>query len=113
MKRITALLAIIAFVMVSCGAPSPIGKWQLESISGEDLTEEEKGTIIELREDGSMEATRGKRVKKGDWELSEDGKTMYFIGEEGDKEEMSNVELSTDKMSFTERSNRVTLKRLN
>lgn len=114
MKKLVFVIAVIATLMTSCGGGenSLVGTWQLESVSGEELTESEKSATMTFNEDGTCVRKRGEREKKANWILSEDGKTITLKTEEGDENEMEGVELSADKLVFTERDDQITLKRI-
>jgi len=114
MKKLIYLFAIIAIGFTSCGGGGnpEIGTWQLDSVSGEELTESEKEATITLKEDGTYEQKRGERVKTGKWSLSEDGKTLTTTGEDGDSDTYENFECSGDVLSFSERDDKITFKRI-
>lgn len=114
MRKLVFVFAVMAMMLTSCGGSevSLVGNWQLESVSGEELTASEKEATMSFSEDGTCERRRGEHAKSMKWEMSEDGKTITIIGEDGDKDEMKNVELSAEKLVFSERDDIITLKRI-
>ena len=112
MKKAVVVLVLALGFLVSCGSePSVVGTWQLESVSGEELTESEKDMKITYKENGECESTRGDRTKEGTWKLSEDGKTMTMTSE-GRDELMEDLEVTAEKMTFSAGEDKITLKRL-
>ena len=111
MKKLLFVFAIISIVFVSCGNPA-VGTWQLDSVSGEELTASEKEAIFTIFEDGTYEQKRGSRTKKGKWSLSEDDKTLTTIDENGKSESYSNFECDGGVLSFFERDNKISFKRV-
>ena len=114
MKKLVFVFAVLAVVMTSCGGGSDsiIGTWQLDSVSGEELTESEKSATMTFNEDGSCIQKRGEKERKMTWTLSEDGKTLTVKKESGSEDVMENVELSGDKLSFSEGNDKITLKKI-
>ena len=111
MKRLgLVVLSAFTLLLVSCGGPSIEGTWQLDSVSGEELTEHEKDMTITFNEDGSCESSRGEESASGSWELSDDGKTLTFELD-GREEKCENVEVSGDELTFEQGSDKITLKR--
>ncbi len=111
MKKLLFVFATALLLLSSCGGgPSIVGTWQLESISGEELSEREKSSTITFTEDGKVEQQRGDKVREGNWSLSEDGKTLTLTLK--NKEEVfKDVEITEEKMSFKDREDIITLKR--
>ncbi len=113
MKRIIFVFAVLSLVLTSCGGgDSVVGKWQLESVVGEELTDAEKESTMTFNEDGTCENKRGDRIRKATYKLSEDGKTITLVMEGGNEDTMEDVVLTADKLSFTDRDETVTLKRI-
>lgn len=114
MKKLIFVFAIMAAFLTSCGGggTSIVGTWQLESVSGEELTDSEKEAVITFNEDGTCERKRGEHSKSFKWKMSEDGKTVTLTEEDGDENEMTDVVLSADKLVFSERNDKITLKRI-
>ena len=113
MKNLLTLL-LVAF-LTACGskAPSIEGKWQLESVSGEQLSEAEKQSTMLINSDGTLEMTMGDRIMKGTWKLSDDKKTLTLTrSEDGDQKDMKDLEITEEKLSFKERDDVITFKRL-
>ena len=112
MKRLILVIAVMAAVFTSCSEENHlIGTWQLDSVSGEELTDSEKEATMTFNEDGSCESKRGDNKKMAKWELSEDKKTLT-IDEDGDKFDMENVELSAESLSFSEGNDKITFKKI-
>lgn len=114
MKKLIYLFAIIAIGFTSCGGGGNaiVGTWQLDSVSGEELTASEKEATFTMNEDGSYEQKRGDRVIKGKWEVSEDGKTLTTTDEEGDVKTYADFECAGDVLSFSERDDKITFKKV-
>jgi len=113
MKKLICLLAIIAIGFTSCHSANPIiGTWQLESILGEELTDSEKEATFTMNKDGSFERKRGGKVKNGKWKLSDNSKTLTITQEDGDVEIFSNFNINKGKMTFSERDDAITLKKV-
>ena len=113
MKKIIYVFAIITLAFTSCGGgESPIiGTWQLDSVSTEELTESEKQAMMTFNADGTAESKRGEDSKPGTWKLSEDGKTLTITEEGGDPKEFSDVKISAEEFSFSDRGATVTFKK--
>ena len=113
MKKAVLLLAMIGLILASCGgAPTPEGTWQLDSVSGETLTEAEKSMTVTYNSDGTCESSRGDETKTGTWEMAEDGKSMSMTID-GHDEQMDNLEITSDQMTFMDGDDKITLKKLN
>ncbi|MFT5779620.1 MAG: hypothetical protein ACI837_002579 [Crocinitomicaceae bacterium] len=114
MRKLFFAFAILALTLTSCGGgDTVVGTWQLESVTGEELTDSEKEATMTFNEDGTCEQKRGDRVRKATWTMAEDGKSLTLVKEDGGEEEvMESVTLTADKLSFKERDEMVTLKRV-
>jgi hypothetical protein len=112
MKRVLFVVAVMAAVLTSCGGgPTLIGKWKLDSVSGEQLTAEETEGTMEFKEDGTWESKRGEMSIKGEWTLSDDKKTLTTTTE-GREEVLSGVEITETNFSFKDGSDVITFKRV-
>ena len=114
MKNLIFVFAALALVLTSCGGgDTVVGKWQLESVTGEELTDSEKeSTTATFNEDGTCENKRGDRVRKATYKVSEDGKTITLVVEGGKEDTMEDVVLTADKLSFKDRDDKITYKRI-
>jgi hypothetical protein len=113
MKNLIFVFAALALVLVSCGGgDTVVGKWQLESVTGEELTDSEKESTMTFNEDGTCENKRGDRVRKATYKVSEDGKTITLVVEGGKEDTMEDVVLTADKLSFKDRDDKITYKRI-
>ena len=114
MKKLFLVFASLSLVLPSCGGggDTVVGTWQLESVTGEELTDSEKGAIITFNEDGSCEQRRGDQVRKAKWELSEDHKTLTITAKGRGPETMENLVITADKLTFEDRGETVTVKRI-
>jgi len=113
MKNLIFVFAALALVLASCGGgDTVVGKWQLESVTGEELTDSEKESTMTFNEDGTCENKRGDRVRKATYKVSEDGKTITLVVEGGKEDTMEDVVLTADKLSFKDRDDKITYKRI-
>jgi hypothetical protein len=112
MKKLIFFLCVIALAACGGGGATVEGKWQLNSVSGEELSESEKSATIEFMSDGNFVMKRGDRERKGTWKLSDDGKTLTATEEGGDAKEWTNVEVTEDALSFTERDDKISFKKI-
>ena len=117
MKKLIFFLCVIALAACGGGDKTSIeGKWQLDSVSGEELTESEKSMVMEFKSDGTCEMSRGEgETRKGSWKLSDDGKKLSITrgeGEDSKTEEWTDVELTEETVPFMEGDDKITLKRL-
>lgn len=111
MKRITVLLALLGLILVGCSSePTIEGKWQIESVSGEELTEEEKKLVVDFQADGKLVSKRGEESREEEWELSEDGKTLT-ISRAGREVKNEVVELTDEKLVLKDGGDKITFKR--
>ncbi|MEX1000759.1 MAG: lipocalin family protein [Crocinitomicaceae bacterium] len=112
MKKMTLLLALFTLILVGCGSePSIEGKWKIESVSSEELTDAEKTLTVDFQADGKLVSERDGETREEEWELSEDGKTLTI--KSGDREiENKVIELTEDKLVLKERDDKVTFSRL-
>ncbi|MFI5204782.1 MAG: lipocalin family protein [Flavobacteriales bacterium] len=116
MKKLVMIAAMfvaaVSFTACGGGAATLDGKYQLDSVSGEELTETEKSSTIEFTSDGNCVMKRGDREKKGTWKISEDGKSLTLT-EEGDDDakEMKNLEITDGGFSFMEGDDKITFKK--
>lgn len=110
MKKLFYVLFAVA-LMACGGKPSVEGKWQLESVSGEELSESEKSSTMDIKEGGALEMTRGEMKMEGTWKLSDDGKTMT-VTMGGRTQEWTEVEVDGDHLSFKEKDDKITLKKM-
>ena len=112
MKRVLFVVAVMAAVLTSCGGgPTLIGKWKLDSVSGEQLSEEESAGTMEFKEDGTWESKRGEESRTGEWTLSEDKKTLT-TSSEGREEVLNDLEIAESTFSFKDGSDVITFKRV-
>lgn len=116
MKKIfIILLGLVLVVFIGSCSKSPaenmVGEWKITDIetTGEipdDQLEVYKETMEGMKEsskmvynsDGTYEKTISELTKKGSWKISEDGKTLTEISEEGFKESVEVIELSDKKL---------------
>ena len=112
MKKLLFVLITALFVACGNGGDSVIGSWQLESVSGEELSESEKSTVFKLAEDGTFTRERGGEAKTGKWEWSEDKKNIVLKRDGGREELMEDVKVEGDKMTFKADSDVITLKKI-
>ena len=68
------------------GAAKLPGKWQLDSVSGENLTEAEKTATIEYRTDGSFTQGRGDKQRTGEWLYEGEGSNFINMTADGKSE---------------------------
>jgi hypothetical protein len=112
MKRVLFAVAVMAAVLTSCGGgPSLIGKWKLDSVSGEQLTEEESAGTMEFKDNGTWESKRGEESRTGEWTLSDDKKTLTTTTE-GREEVLSGLEITESTFSFKDGSDVIVFKRV-
>jgi hypothetical protein len=111
MKKL--LFVLITALLVACGGgKSEVGRWQMESVSGEELSESEKSAIFNLEDGGAFSMERGGETRKGTWKWSEDKKNIVLTRDGGNEEVMENVKVEGDKMTFSADGDVITLKRL-
>ena len=94
MKKLILIL-LVGIALVSCKGKDPIiGTWHLESMTGWELTDEEKTFTWTFNEDGSfkMNGIEG-REKKGTWSLTEDRKSLTMNDGTAD-EVVENLEIN-------------------
>jgi len=121
MKKVmfVCLIALMAAGMSSCKknkADLVPGKWKIGEFNpGIDIPAERKADFdkqidelkktayFEFKKDGSMEVSMGGNVKKGTWQILDDGK-KFVTTEEGSnsKESLTINELTESKFSFSE-----------
>lgn len=84
-----------------------IGEWQLKTVSSEELTEKEKSTVINFKEDGNaINSRREKDVKK--WEVkSKDDKEYLILGDE----EFEIKSINDKKLIILQKDNEITFTR--
>lgn len=112
MKKLLFILAVMAAVLTSCGGGATlVGKWQLESVSGEELTESEKEGTMTFNEDGTCQNERGGEVMKAEWKLSDDKKSLT-ITSDGREEVMNDIEITAESFSFKDGEDKITFKRV-
>ena len=109
-------LLLLVNLIYSCtdSEKSPVGTWGLESVEGEELTESEKSSVVEFKEDGSVIRKRGDRERKGKWELKDkdDKKYLVLMSEEGEVDEENEiVKLDDSEFVFKNKGKEVTLKK--
>ncbi len=93
MKKLLLIL-FVAITLISCKGKDPlIGTWHLESMTGWEITEEEKTFTWTFNEDGTfkMNGIEG-RKKEGTWIISEDRKTLTMNDGTAD-ESIENLEI--------------------
>ena len=114
MKKIFAIFSsiVLSILLASCSDPSLVGKWHVQSVSGEELTEEEQKATIEFDENGTFTQIHGEHVKKGTWAASEDGKTVTIIPDGDDPQEMKGLNYEGETVSFKDGNDEVVLERL-
>jgi hypothetical protein len=108
MKNII-LFCLLAVMTVACGSKSTkdmlVGEWQLTAVSGEELSEKEKATVINFKADGNATNTRVEgEVKK--WDVkSKDEKEYLILGES----EFEIKSCDGKKLIFIDRDDEITL----
>jgi len=113
MKRIIVVFAVLALVLASCsGGDSVVGKWQLDNVTGEELTDSEKEATMVFNDDGTCENKRGDRVRKATYKTSDDGKTITLVMEGGTEDKMEDVVLTADLLTFKNGNDVITYKRI-
>ncbi len=112
--KIVQLLPILLIIFLSCTSESAIlGDWQVESISGQTLSGEEKQSKVTFHENGEctfFEANSN--PSQGKWELSEDEKTLDLINKGGKHKILKVVVLESDKMVLNEDGSEITFKKI-
>lgn len=68
------------------GAVKLPGKWLLNSVSGENLTEAEKTGTIEFRTDGTFSQGRGDKQRTGEWLYEGEGSNFINMTADGKSE---------------------------
>lgn len=68
------------------GAAKLPGKWQLDSVSGENLTEAEKTATIEYRTDGTFTQGRADKQRTGEWLYEGEGSNFINMTADGKSE---------------------------
>jgi len=112
MKKLLLIFAVMAAVLTSCGGgPTLVGTWKLDSVSGEELSEDEKGGTMTFNEDGTCENKRGDQTMKAEWKLSDDKKTLTIMSD-GREEELNDIEITAETFSFNDGSDKVTFKKV-
>ena len=111
MKKLIYAFALMTLILVSCGGePSIEGKWQIESVSGEELTEHEKSLIVDFQSGGKAISERDGETREGEWKLSDDGKILT-MSHDGRDEESTVKELTADKLVLEQGSDEITFSR--
>ena len=116
MKRILiTLLAVISIALISSCTKSPaeniVGEWKITDIQTtyevpEDQIEAYKEALEGMKEsskmiynaDGTYEKTISEETTTGKWEISEDGKKLKEVSEDGTKEIVKVTELTDNKL---------------
>jgi hypothetical protein len=88
------------------------GKYQLESVSGENLTEAEKSSTITFNADGSCIMNKRGEEKKGTWSMSADGKNLNVVNDKGKTEELKNIQITAEGFTFSEGDDQITFKKV-
>lgn len=116
MKKLIYVLAIAGLTFTACSdeaadeavaEPTIEGTWQLDEVSGEELTESEKQSTMTINADGTMEQNMGGEPRTGTWTMSDDGKTLS-CSVDGRDAEFTNVACDAEKLSFNEGDDRIT-----
>ena len=111
MKRFTVLLALVGLILVGCSSePTIEGKWKIDSVTGEELTDEEKKLVVDFQADGKLVSKRGEETREEEWKLSEDGKTLT-ISRAGREVKNEVVELTDEKLVLKDGGDKITFKR--
>lgn len=114
-KLVYASLIFALVVAASCSKKDPkaamVGTWQLDSVTGEELTDAEKAVTVTFSEDGTYERAFGDEKQTGTFEVSEDGKTVTVKPEGGSAETMNDVKIDGDKLTFKDKDTEITLKK--
>ena len=98
-----SLIILFLLLFASCGnEPTLVGIWQLESISGEELSESEKEVTITFKEDGTFLQRDGDVKLGGTWSSSNDGSTITLVPDGQETNVMRNVQYQGNKVSFTD-----------
>ena len=110
------LVFISSIFLVACGGSSnsPVGTWMLGSISGEELSDAEKSSTFEIKEDGTFIRKRGDMEREGQWEIVEKDGTRFFIikDKDGSSEEENEIKsLDGSTFVFMNKGNEITLKK--
>ena len=116
MKKTSYLLISLLFIsfLFSCTkSPSEliVGEWKISDIkTSEEIPEDQKemykqimddmisSTKIVFKKDGVYEQSIAEEANDGTWTISEDGKTLTLIDENGKKEPATIVELTENKL---------------
>lgn len=116
MKKISiSLLVLVSVVLISSCSKSPaenmVGEWKITDIkTTSEIPDDQLDTYKEALEgmkesskmiynsDGTFEKTISEMTTKGTWKISEDGKTLTEISEEGINESVQVLELSYNKL---------------
>lgn len=113
MKKTIVVFALLALALTSCtGEDSVVGKWQLESVTGEELTDSEKEATMVFNDNGTCENKRGERARKAKYKASDDGKTITLVMESGTKDKMEDVTLTAELLTFKNGNDVITYKRI-
>ncbi|MBE2247752.1 MAG: lipocalin family protein [Candidatus Competibacteraceae bacterium] len=111
MKQLVMLFML--FALVSCGGgPSVEGKWKLKSVGGETLSESEMNTTVNFEKSGAFSLNREGSERKGTWTYNKDAKLIVIKEDDGTNQEWTGVSLTNDEMTFTDRSQQITLQRM-
>ncbi len=109
------MLILVSVVLISSCAKSPsenlVGEWKITDIQtsyevAEDQIEAYKEALEGMKEsskmiynaDGTYEKTISEETTKGNWEISEDGKTLTETSEGGTVESVKVTELTDSKL---------------
>lgn len=87
------------------------GTYRLDSVTGENLTEAEKKSIITFNADGTCIMNKRGEEKKGTWSMSADGKNLSVVNDKGRTEELKNISITADGFTFSEGDDQITFKK--
>lgn len=112
-------IIVVVFTVSACGGGKTeepiniIGKWQIKSIEGEKLDENQKKTIFQFKVVGNdiqkYNITQGKAKQEGKWLLS--GKTLQLIPKKGSAQLLKNLKLKSNILSFENEGKKISLKK--
>lgn len=113
MKKLFAALFFCSFLVACSGwGSSIVGTWQLESVSGEKLTESEKKSTFDFKKDGSCSMQRGDRSREGSYTIEEQEGKQILIIDMGKRKEISIIHaMDANKLVFIQKRDTITLKR--
>ncbi len=117
MKKLLLTITVLSLlVLVGCKsdpAAKLLGTWQLESVEGEELTDAEKAMTITFEKESKFKQEAGERKRAGKFAVSKDGKTVTLTPEGGEAEDMTDVEMKGNTISFKDKGkgSKITMKK--